>query len=175
MTSRAAAVYGVGGTLLVACLAAAQMPSQPPSFARSPRPRIDAATADVTSEATRLHAMIAQAPVPDPQSRNLFSFAAPASRAPRLPSPTVHAAVADAEPAPVFTAPLPALTLMGIAEDATPAGPRRTAIISGDGDTLFMVTEGQAVGDRYRVNKIGADAVELEDVVTKAYRRLALR
>ena len=26
-----------------------------------------------------------------------------------------------------------------------------------------MVTEGQTVGDRYKVTKIGADAVELED------------
>jgi len=32
-----------------------------------------------------------------------------------------------------------------------------------------------AVGDRYTVKKIGADAVELEDVDTKGYRRLALR
>jgi len=38
-----------------------------------------------------------------------------------------------------------------------------------------MVGEGDAVGERYRVKKVGADAVELEDVVTKAYRRLALR
>jgi hypothetical protein len=38
-----------------------------------------------------------------------------------------------------------------------------------------MVTEGQPVGDRYKVTKIGADAVELEDILTKAYRRLALR
>jgi len=37
------------------------------------------------------------------------------------------------------------------------------------------VTEGQAIGDRYKVTKIGADAVELEDLLTKAYRRLALR
>jgi hypothetical protein len=38
-----------------------------------------------------------------------------------------------------------------------------------------MASEGDAVGERYRVKKIGADAVELEDVVSKAYRRLALR
>jgi hypothetical protein len=37
------------------------------------------------------------------------------------------------------------------------------------------VVEGQAVGDRYRVTKIGVDAVELEDLVTKGYRRIALR
>ena len=43
------------------------------------------------------------------------------------------------------------------------------------GETIYMVVEGDAVGDRYRVKKIGVDAVELEDVVTKAYRRIALR
>jgi len=64
---------------------------------------------------------------------------------------------------------------MGIAEESTPAGPRRTAVIGGEGDALYMVREGDAVGDRYRVTKIGADAVELEDVLTKGYRRLALR
>ena len=69
----------------------------------------------------------------------------------------------------------PMLTLMGIAQETLPQGVRRTAIIGGDGDTLFMVTEGQAVGDRYKVTRIGADAVELEDLLTKAYRRLALR
>jgi Tfp pilus assembly protein PilP len=64
---------------------------------------------------------------------------------------------------------------MGVAEETTPSGPRRTAVIGGDGDTIYMVGEGDAVGERYRVTKIGADAIELEDVVTKAYRRLALR
>ena len=86
----------------------------------------------------------------------------------------VHAAVA-AENALVFTPPLPSLTLMGIAEETVPGGSRRTAVIGGDGDTLYMVVEGQAVGARYRVTKIGADAVELEDLVTKGYRRIAMR
>ena len=64
---------------------------------------------------------------------------------------------------------------MGIAEETTAAGPRRTAVIGGDGDTIYMVTEGQEVGSRYKVTKIGADAVELEDVLTKGYRRIAMR
>ena len=38
-----------------------------------------------------------------------------------------------------------------------------------------MVTEGQLVIDRYKVTKIGADAVELEDIFTHAYRRIAMR
>jgi Tfp pilus assembly protein PilP len=90
-----------------------------------------------------------------------------------MPPPSEHV-TAPVDPAPAFSAPLPALTLMGIAEETTAAGPRRTAVI-GEGDTIYMVGDGDAVGERYRVTKIGADAVELEDIVTKAYRRLALR
>ena len=64
---------------------------------------------------------------------------------------------------------------MGIAEDTSPTGPRRTAIIAGEADALFMVTEGQLVAGRYKVSRIGADAVELEEIGTHGYRRLALR
>jgi Tfp pilus assembly protein PilP len=76
----------------------------------------------------------------------------------------------------VVPPPLPVLTLMGVAEETlSGGGVRRTAVIGGDGDTIYMVVEGQGVGDRYRVTKIGVDAVELEDLLTKGYRRLALR
>ena len=176
MISRSAAVYGVGGVLLVACLAAANMPQdREPAPARAPRAQPappDALAVEVSSQAARLRTMIAQAPVPGTNPRNPFAFAA--APAPRADAATVHAAVAEEAP-PVLPSPLPALTLMGVAEDTTPEGPRRTAIIGGDGDAIYMVGEGEAVGDRYTVRKIGADAIELEDVITKAYRRLALR
>ena len=174
MTLRTAAVYGLGGVLLVACLAAANMPQEGDAPAeRRPRaamPTPDAIAIDVGTQASRLQARMAQAPVPDANPRNPFSFGAP----PRVAHAPVRAAVAD-EPAAPLPPPLPALILMGVAEETTAAGPRRTAVIGGDGDTIYMVGEGDAVGERYRVRKISADAVELEDVVTNAYRRLALR
>ena len=175
MTLRRSAMYLTGGALLVAWLAAANMPG---SEAPAARPRVqvetpgpDAIALDVSAQASRLRERMSQAPVPRPDVRNPFAFGVP---------PRPHRAVAEALPPPVVeTAPpipaAPALTLMGIAEEATAQGPRRTAIIGGAADTLFLVVEGQAVGDRYKVTKIGADAVELEDVITKAYRRLALR
>jgi hypothetical protein len=175
MTAGKTALYGVGGALLVAYLAAANMPSgdrpaapeRTPSQSKSP----DAIASEVQSQASRLQTRMSQAPVPEPNPRNPFSFGAvPRPR----PSQIVRAAVAD-DPAPAPMPPPPMLTLMGIAEETTPQGLRRTAVIGGDGDALFMVTEGQPVGDRYKVTKIGADAVELEDIFTKAYRRLALR
>jgi Tfp pilus assembly protein PilP len=177
MMSRTA-VYGVGGTFLVACLAAANMPQDrdtPP--AREPRAAQartpDAIALDVQSQAARLQTLMARAPAPDPSLRNPFAFDA-APRPLRAAASVAQAPVAD-EPAAPLPPPLPALILLGVAEDSTPGGPRRTAIIGGDGDTIYMVSDGEAVGERYRVKKIGADAVELEDVVTKAYRRLAMR
>ena len=176
MTVARRAIYGVGGTLLVAYLATANMPGPPaaPEQRRAQTPSLpspDAIAADVRTQADRLHERMKAAPLPEPSPRNPFSFG--------VPDPPPRAAnVPRAEPPPE---PLPAmpsapmLTLMGIAEETVPDGVRRTAIIGGPGDALFMVTEGQPVGDRYKVTKIGADAVELEDLLTKAYRRLALR
>ena len=180
MTSRKAAVYGVGGALLVAYLAAANMPAaDAPAPERAARPAGTAGpeslAVDVRSQAAKLHARMAQAPAPDPNPRNPFAFGLPRRAArPLSHDGMVHAAVAPEPAAPVM-APLPALTLMGIAEETTPAGPRRTAVIGGDGDAIYMVTEGQPVGSRYKVTKIGADAVELEDLLTHGYRRIAMR
>ena len=39
----------------------------------------------------------------------------------------------------------------------------------------MMVTVGQTVLDRYRVEAIGVDAIELKDVTTNAVRRIGLR
>jgi hypothetical protein len=194
MTTRAAAVYGVGGVLLVACLAAANMPQEadpvsPSRTARAARPAPDALALEVSTQAERLRARMAQAPSPGVTNRNPFSFGT--ARAARSAPSAAHATAAattDTDAAPIVSP--PPLTLMGVAEEIRATGPHRTAIIAlrqaqgdpeqsrgvgGDGDTIFMVGEGDAVGDRYRVTKIGADAVELEDLQTKAYRRLALR
>jgi hypothetical protein len=178
MTLRSAAVYGSCGAVLVACLAAANMPSQDqdPVPSRQPAPaRVapDALAVEIQSEAALLHARMAEAPTPARASRNPFAFGgARASREAAPPAMTEAAVAANAFPsAPA----IPELLLMGIAEETLPGGPRRTAIIGGAGDAIYMVVEGDAVADRYTVTKIGADAVELEDQVTKGYRRIALR
>ena len=178
MTARRTAFYGVGGALLVAYIAAANMPSQgEPSREREARPAATAGStsiaADVSAQAEKLRTRMATAPVPERNPRNPFAFGA-VPRPPRPAERMVRAAVAD-EPAPAPLPPLPMLTLMGIAEETSPSGPRRTAIIGGERDALFMVTEGQLVIDRYKVTKIGADAVELEDIFSHAFRRLAMR
>ena len=68
----------------------------------------------------------------------------------------------------------PLLKLSGIAEDAAPDGPVRTAIISAFGQ-LFLVKEGENVTERYRVARISSDVVELIDLADGTTFRLALR
>jgi hypothetical protein len=178
MTSRNVVVYGTCGVVLVACLAAANMRSQdaepaPHSDAGPARVAPDAIAADVRSEAARLHARMADAPTPSANPRNPFAFGA----APRTPHPASREGMVTAAVAPDSTPALgavPPLLLMGIADDGSPSRPRRTAIIGGDADTIYMVVEGDSVG-RYKVTKIGADAVELEDQTTKTSRRIAMR
>ena len=176
MTLRRSAMYLTGGALLVAWLAAANMPGPetpaPRARSQAEAPGPDAIALDVSAQASRLRERMSQAPAPHPDVRNPFAFGAPPR--PHRAAPVEAPPPATVETAPPIPAP-PALTLMGIAEESTAQGVRRTAIIGGDADMLFLVVEGQSVGDRYRVTKIGADAVELEDVITKAYRRLALR
>ena len=178
MTTRTTAVYIAGGALLVAYFAAANMPSQGVDRGDE-RARPDAAVPTATladevhAQAVRLHDRMAQAPAPENSARNPFSFAPP-PRAARPAHTEVRAATVEAAPPP-FVPPPPALTLMGIAEEFVIGGFRRTAVIGGDGDAVFIVTEGQQIGERYKVTKIGADAIELEDLVTKGYRRMALR
>ena len=177
MTARKAVFFGVGVALLASYFAAANMPSQDvePPRERPARAAVEPAAlaVEVSSQAGRLQSRMAQAPLPESNPRNPFTFGV----APRAPQPrTVRAAVAEEPPAAApFAPPPPVLTLMGIAEETTPEGPRRTAVIGGEGDHLFMVREGDLLGGAYQVKKIGADAVELEDVTTKAFRRLALR
>ena len=64
----------------------------------------------------------------------------------------------------------PDLVLIGLAEE----GSTRTALLD-SGDDLVMATEGQTIVGRYRVAKVGADAVELVDLTTGATRRLLLK
>lgn len=175
MTMRRTAVYVGGGALLIAWFAAAGAPMREPMPPRD-APREVAATSgaeslatEIQSQAARLRERLAEAPAPDPHQRNPFRFAPVAAA--EHPS---HAPVRDVAAALPVDAP-PALTLMGIAEDQTSIGLHRTAVIGGPGDAVYLVIEGQPVADRYRVTTIGQDAVELKDVTTGGYRRLALR
>src|SRR5689334_22744548 len=100
MTSRSVAVYGSCGAVLVACLAAANMPSQDVPVARTPQraARIlpDAIAVEVQSQASRLHARMAEAPTPSANVRNPFAFGALGTQRRTPAAETVQAAIAEA-------------------------------------------------------------------------------
>lgn len=153
--------------LLAAWLASAAgvgRPSIPPVASRSPDAvQLDALASDVQSQALRLRQRLAAAPAPRATIRNPFEFVA-------LEPPASIKTPAVSQPPVVEAPPEPNLVLIGLAED----GSTRTAMIE-SGDDLVMATEGQTIVSRYRVAKIGADAIELVDLVTGTTRRLFLR
>ena len=167
-------MYLGAGTVLAAWLATAASVEQTPEPPGVPAPVQTSGTEtlaeDVQAQAGRLRERLAAAPAPQQPARNPFAFAPKPMRAAR------SAAAAPAPPAPL--PPIvsePVLALIGLAEDDSPEGPVRTAIISTESGELFLVKAGELIGARYRVQRIGADAVELIDLTTAAVRRLGLR
>jgi hypothetical protein len=170
--TRAAAYLGTGVLLLAWLSAAAGVGEHPQESPQAPQPIQTAGTEtlanDVQAQAARLRDRLSAAPAPQSPVRNPFAFAP----RPEPPRPRATTRV-DATPvAPLF--PDPPLSLVGVAEDTTPGGKVRTAIITADGGELFMVSVGQQIGARYIVRTIGDDAVELTDLMTGAVRRIAL-
>ena len=132
--------------------------------------RPDARGAALDADVSRLAARMRPDVAPSEPGRNLFQFGAPKP----APPPPVASRAALAEPPPALPPRPPAFTLDGLAENPGVEAPVRTAIISGAGQ-LFLVKVGDPVTPRYRVAKIGADAVELTDLSTGATLRLALK
>lgn len=175
MAPKKVAAYLGSATILAAWFASAGVPGQQREPATVPAPVQTAGTEslaeEVQAQTVRLRERLGAAPAPQRPARNPFEFAP--RQVPRPPTART-AMAAEAIPAPVVL-PEPALALIGMAEDRSTTGPIRTAIISTEGDELLIVKVGDFLGARYRVQAIGADAVELADLSTGAVRRLALR
>jgi hypothetical protein len=132
---------------------------------------IDARGEALAAEIGRLHDRLRPTAAPREPGRNPFQFTTVRARpVPATPKPALSDAAPVAAPAPVA----PPFKLIGVAEDAGPSGPVRTAIVSTPGQ-LFMVKVGQNVTLRYRVVRIAADVVELEDLGDHTTLRLALK
>ena len=177
MSAKRAAGYCGGALLLAAWLSSAGgLMRQTPDAPAPGRPVETSGTttlaAEVHAQTLRLKNRLAAAPAPQEPFRNPFTFA---SRAVSERRETT--ARAEAEPAAELSAPPlePAIELIGIAESESPKGPVRTAIVSALSGELFFVKEGETIAARYRVGAVAADAVELNDLLTGAVRRLALR
>jgi hypothetical protein len=172
MNVKRTTIIVVAGGALAAWLAAAATSRGPdigePLILKSPA--IDASGALLASEIARLHERLRPTAMPPQAGRDLFSFVASRPR----PVELVKMPAAALTEAPIRRPTLPAMRLSGIAEDATPDGVVRTAIISGFGQ-LFLAKEGDPVTDRYRVVRISSDVVELTDLADSTTLRLALR
>jgi hypothetical protein len=162
----------IGGGALAAWLAGAATSNRALPDPIVPRPSpIDARGADLANEIARLRERLRPSSTPRAPSRNVFRYQAVPPPAVVAGAPPTRAAIVDG---PAAAPVLPPLRLAGIGEDPGPEGPIRVAFINGDGQ-LHIVKEGELATPRYRVMKIAADAVELQDVSDNSIRRLALR
>jgi hypothetical protein len=155
------------------------------SVGRTPASQLDSAPVAhaqtaLEQEAVHLRDRSVVKPVPA-SSRNPFRYATPVPVAttPSKPSSVVSAMVqplADAaRSALTAVAERPALHLVGVAETRTPDGKiTRTAIVSGLRQ-LFLVKEGEAVAGRFKVGRIGAQAIDLVDLIDGSSTTITLR
>ena len=177
MNLRRIAWLGVWSIAVASWFSAASTPDvRPPVVTPGPTPAsldLDRSAAVMQAEVARLHDRLAPSTMPS-RSRDLFHFAAKPVTRPSLK--LVEAAQTAEVPvqAEVPVAPKPALQLIGVAEDESPDGAVRTAIVSGFGD-VFLVKAGDTISGRYRVEQVSADAVQLSDSTTATTTTLTLR
>jgi hypothetical protein len=174
MNFKRTATIALAGGALIAWLAGAATTMRSPLLVA---PAVSSAVVDqradvLASEIAKLHERLHPSEPPRRPARNLFAYRGAVAKPLSAPALAPHPAVTEA-PA-VFAPPQPSLKLAGIGEDEGADGPIRIAFISGEGQ-LFMVKEGEMVTPRYRVARISAEVVELEDLTTNTPRRLALR
>jgi hypothetical protein len=181
--SRAALM--VVGVNLVAVWAAAAAGGRAATTAASAAPAevvADAAVGEVSASllaaAERLEAHARRDVVPA-MVRDPFRFgseARPSARRPPRPGPSepVAAAAEPAEPATPLAEPEPDIVLQGMAESGKGEAVVRTAILSAGGE-LVLASLGTKVAGRYEVVALGAESVELEDVVSGVRRTWRLK
>ncbi len=152
--------------------ASAPLPSQ-----ASPAPPTGPAAVeriDLDREVARMAAWLERAPRPRPVVRNPFTLA-PRRRA-DIPGGSGTVVPDGWARGPAAAAPAVPLrvSLAGIATEAAPSGPLRTAILSVDGQVL-LAQVGDEVPGPYQVQRVDDDAVELFDPARRASFRLTLR
>ena len=164
---------GVVGAALVAWFAAASTTGNRPVTHQSvpQTTRVEMRGAELAAEIARLRERLHPTAAPQAPVRNLFEFSRTAAF--RRPAADSRPAVTD-EPVPPPAPAPPTLRLVGIAEDAGPDGPVRTAIISGFG-RLFFAKPGERVTDRYEVARISGEAAELKDLGDNSSITLVLK
>lgn len=110
--------------------------------------------------------------------RDIFEFGAPPEResaaaAPAKPDPpAVPAAELEPTPAPVPT--LPPLNLKYIGSLDNSRG-IKVAVLMTEKNEILTGKVGEVVANRYKIEKIGFESVDLKDVTSGQTRRIALR
>jgi hypothetical protein len=174
MNAKRIAMLSAAGAVLAAMIAGATTSGPrraPPPPVAPNTAAIELQGAELAAEVARLRARLRPTTEPQDPARNLFQFGARAAR----PADVIASPAPAPEPAampPAFVP--PPFTLVGVAADAGPEGPIRTAILSGFGD-LFMVREGEAVTPNYKVARIDAEGVELIHLIDATTLRLTLK
>ena len=171
MSPTRVALIAIGSALVATWLTAATMTRQveplsgtaaPPQQAMAP----SSASLGLAAEVQRLRARLGDAPVPRRAGRNPFELGAPTVLL--LPPPAPLSTSSPAAEPTLF-----GVTLAGIAEERTPDGPVRTAIVSMRGEVM-LVGEGGVVGTRFVAERIGPTDVELRDLEDGTVRTLVL-
>jgi hypothetical protein len=163
---RTATLGVIGGTLVTLLARASTSVVAPPAIPSPVQAAHD--TPAVLPEVDRLHQRLSAPVTPMAPARNLFAFGS------KAPVPREPVARLEALPAPPPMPQPPALTLVGLAEEAGPDGPIRTAIISGVGG-LHFVRVGEAIVGGYRLTAIRDDSVEVSDAANAAPFQLRLK
>ena len=102
--------------------------------------------------------------------RNIFQFFTPAAPIPKPVAPVIKPEGPQPPPPPPPAPPIP-LKFYGFA--SAPGETPRKAFLN-DGEEIFIAVEGEVVKRRYRVLKISANSIEMEDLQTNSKQRLAL-
>jgi hypothetical protein len=154
--------------------ASSAAPRAPAAGQRAARVAPDTLAEELRGQADRLRERLANAPAPRTPSRDPFRYRVPDTPSGSVPPSAIATpSLRPGEAVPARPA-VSSLRLVGIAEDTVDGVLVRRAILSGLGD-LFIVGAGESVADRYTVNAVGADAVELDDRQSGETIRLVLR
>ena len=182
MSKTRLALWAGGAALLAAWLSSAAgtmpgaAPSPPPPGRAVPPPQAaptPVERVDLDREVARMAAYLEHAPRPRPVVRNPFTLAPRRSAlAAAGPEATVPEGWAPGPAAARQAVPL-RVSLAGIATDETPSGPRRTAILSIEGQVV-LAQVGDELRGPYQVQRIDEDAVELFDAGRQVSFRLTL-
>jgi hypothetical protein len=164
-----AALVLFGAVILTTWLVASSRAPTPPPVHRARDVSASRSLASShRSQIARLRERLATMPDSTGGRRDPFHFVHEAR--PEL-RPVATSAQAD-EVAPAVPE-RPELQLIGIGEDQRDGGAVRTAIVAGM-KQVFLVREGDRVALRFQVKRIGADAIEVEDLAANETFRLAL-